>query len=207
MTQEASERPMRERIKEVAGEFYVLRGHDGFSFGDVAEAIGTTRANIHHHFGNKRQLMAELVDGFVTDAERRIIAHWTEGEASLSERLSRQLEDLHRFYRRFNPKPGDRNVWSPVSRLRLDLPALGDIAVTALERVGAAYDKALSAALTRAVERGELDAQAPVADLARVLRLTLLSCGPNTLDTGSFDEIERLFLALDRSLLAVWKRR
>jgi hypothetical protein len=151
--------------------------------------------------------MAALVEGFVRDAERRIVAHWTEGEASLSERLARQLEDLNRFYRRFNPKTGDRNVWSPVSRLRLDLPALGEIGIRALETVGAAYDKALGTALAQAVERGELSREAPLADLARVLRLTLLSCGPNTQDTGSFDEIERLFKALDRSLLAVWKRR
>jgi AcrR family transcriptional regulator len=49
-------RPTRERIKAIAEDLYVLRGHDGFSFGDIAEAVGTTRANIHHHFGNKRRL-------------------------------------------------------------------------------------------------------------------------------------------------------
>ncbi|WP_352696356.1 TetR family transcriptional regulator [Mesorhizobium sp. M0152] len=38
-------------MKEIAAEFHVLRGHDRFSFGDIATAIGTTRANIHHHFG------------------------------------------------------------------------------------------------------------------------------------------------------------
>ena len=50
--------PTRERIRHVAEELYVLNGHDGFSFGDVAAAVGTTRANIHHHFGNKQRLMA-----------------------------------------------------------------------------------------------------------------------------------------------------
>src|SRR5690606_34650428 len=55
-------RSTREKIKAVAAELYVLRGHDGFSFGDIAGAIGTTRANIHHHFGSKRQLMEELIE-------------------------------------------------------------------------------------------------------------------------------------------------
>ncbi len=33
----------RDRIKAVAAELYVLRGQEGFSFGDIAAAIGTTR--------------------------------------------------------------------------------------------------------------------------------------------------------------------
>src|SRR5215207_6827040 len=108
----------RNRIKSVAIELYVLRGHDGFSFGHIAEAIGTTRANIHHHFGNKQRLMAELVEGFAADAERRIVHVWTTGEATFAERIAAQIEDLRRFYNRFNKNPGERNVWSPLSRLR-----------------------------------------------------------------------------------------
>ena len=57
----------RERIRQVAEELYVLRGHDGFSFGDIAAAVGTTRANIHHHFGQKHELMRELVQGFAAE--------------------------------------------------------------------------------------------------------------------------------------------
>jgi len=56
--------PTRERIRAVAEDFYVLRGYEGFSFGDIAQAVGTTRANIHHHFGNKQRLMAELIERF-----------------------------------------------------------------------------------------------------------------------------------------------
>ena len=101
---------MRERIKQTAGEVYVLRGYDGFSFADTAEAIGTTRANIHHHFGSKRLLMAELIRGFTADAQHRIEATWAAGDASLLARLDRQLSDLRRFYNRFNKAPGDRHV-------------------------------------------------------------------------------------------------
>mgnify|MGYP000597276907 CR=1 FL=1 len=46
--------------------------------------------------------------------------------------LTAQVDDLRRFYQRFNPAPGDRNVWSPLSRLRLDMPVLGDAARDAL---------------------------------------------------------------------------
>ena len=196
----------RDRIKAIAVELYVLRGHDGFSFGHIAEATGTTRANIHHHFRNKQRLMAELIEGFAADAESRIAHLWTTGESTFAQRLAAQCEDLRRFYNRFNKTPGERNVWRPISRLRLDLPALGDMATKALERVNRAYDVSLRHALSHAVASGELSPDMPVDDVARIIRITLLSCTPMTQDTGSFAELEKLFGALDRTISAAWGR-
>ena len=190
----------------MAEDLYVRRGYAGFSFGDVAAAVGTTRANIHHHFGNKQRLMAELVEGFAEDALRRIVACWAAGDAPLSARMQGQLDDLRRFYQRFNPAPGDRNVWSPLARLRLDLPVLGELASHALERVDRAYDVQLRHAVAEAVRKGELIPATPVEDVARILRVTLLSCAPMTQDSGSFDEVERLFAALQRLVMAAWGR-
>ena len=195
---------MRDRIMEVARTLYVLRGHDGFSFGDIAEAIGTTRANIHHHYGNKQRLMDRLIDGFVADAEDRIARHWTAGEATFSERLKRQVDDLRQFYERFNKAPGDRNVWSPLSRIRLDLPALGEPAVAALERLNRVYDAALHHAVSAAIKTGELSPRTPAADVVRLLRVALLSCGPMTLDAGDFHEVAELFGSIERMIASAW---
>jgi AcrR family transcriptional regulator len=194
----------RERIKLVAGEHYVLVGNDAFSFGTIAEAVGVTRGNIHHHFGSKRKLIAELVRDLTNDAETRIRHHWSRPGLTLSERLAEQLEDLRRFYARFHPKPGVRNVWSPLARIRLDLPMLDKTAAKGLERINLVYDEALRAALTEAVAAGELKADTPVDDIARLLRVTFLSCPPITQDSGSFDDVERLFAALDRTLIGAW---
>jgi AcrR family transcriptional regulator len=196
----------RERIRTVAGDLYVLRGHDGFSFGDIADAIGTTRANIHHHFGSKGRLMEELIDQFATDAVTRIAHHWTEGDASFFKRLDAQLEDLRRFYFRFNSGPGDRNVWSPLSRVRHDLVILGEPAINALERVNQAYDSSLKRALKQAVVSGELAKATPIEDLSRMLRVMLLSCPPMTQDSGSFTEIENLFAATANVISRGWGR-
>lgn len=196
--------PMRQQILQVAEDFYVLRGYDGFSFAHIAEAVQTTRANIHHHFGDKLQLMAELIEKFATSAETRIAHNWTHPERSFGERLQAQLDDLHQFYNRFNHTPGERNVWSPLSRLRLDLPVLGELATQALQRVDMAYDRSLRQALADAIALGELEAETPVDDVARVLRVTLLSCAPMTQDSGSFAEIEKLFGAMQRLILAAW---
>lgn len=188
----------RDRIKAVAAELYVLRGHEGFSFGDIAAAIGTTRANIHHHFGSKQQLMRELIEDIAANAEARIRRYWLDGSAAFAERLAMQLDDLRRFYDRFNKSDGDRHVWSPLSRLRHDLPTLGGEAVAALERVNRTYDLCLRHAVGEAAKAGQLRPGTDVEDVVRVLRVTLLSCPPMTQDSGRFEEIELLFQAFGR---------
>jgi len=194
----------RERIKRVASEHYVLYGNDAFGFGEIAETVGMTRANIHHHFGSKRKLVAELVQDFTGDAERRIRHHWARPGVRFSQRLVEQLDDLRNFYRRFHPKRGDRNVWSPLARIRLDLLMLDKTAADALERVNIVYDESLRMALSEAIASGELVQTTPVDDLARLLRVTFLSCPPMTQDSGSFEEIEQLFAALGRIIIDAW---
>ena len=200
-------RPMRQQILMVAEDFYVLRGYDGFSFAHISDAVQTTRANIHHHFGDKLQLMAELIEKFASNAEQRIAHHWTEMDGSFSMRMGAQLDDLRVFYQRFNQAPGARNVWSPLSRLRLDLPVLGPLAATALHRVDLAYDRCLRQAVADAITRGELEASTSVEDLSRVLRVMLLSCAPMTQDSGGFSEIEKLFVSMERMVFAAWSSR
>jgi len=192
----------RERIKAIAKDIYVLQGFDAFNFGAVAAAVATTRANIHHHFGGKRALMAEIVGEFVDDAVARTARIWT--GADLADALSQQLDDLRRFHRRYNPSPGDRNVWSPLARLRLDEPRLGALARAALERTNAIYDRTLDQAVRRAIGTGVLRPETPVSDVVRLLRVAILSSPAMTQDSGSFDEIEALFGALERTLLAAW---
>jgi hypothetical protein len=46
----------------------------------------------------------------------------------------------------------------------------------------------------------------PVDDVARMLRVILLSCAPMTQDSGSFREIEHLFAALGRTIAVAWGR-
>ncbi len=196
----------RERIKAVATELFVTLGHEGFSFGDVAAAVGVTRANIHHHFGSKRKLMAEMIADIAADADARIRRHWLAGNLTFADRLALQRDDLRAFHRRFNPEPGDRRMWSPLSRLRHDLAVLGDDAGAALEKVNGTYDEALQVALRKAVAAGEFRPDLPVEDVARLLRVSFLAWPPLTQDSGAFDEIDAMFAVVERTLCAAWGR-
>jgi AcrR family transcriptional regulator len=193
----------RDRIKAAAGDLYVRRGHDGFSFADIAEATGTTRANIHYHFGTKRRLIAEIVADFAADAITRIGGHWTMPN-DFAARWVAQRDDLHRFYSRFNPTGVERSVWSPMSRLRLDMDALGAVATQALDTVNQAYENCLRCAVTDAIAAGELRRETPVEDIVRLMRVTMLSCGTVTQDTGSFSDVERLFAAMADVIAVAW---
>ena len=49
--------PMKTRIKQAARDLFIQRGLADVSYGDIAEVVNTTRANLHYHFGNKNALI------------------------------------------------------------------------------------------------------------------------------------------------------
>ena len=57
-------------ILKVAEQFLRTRGYNGFSFGDVAEAVGTTRANVHYYYPTKEDLGRALVEATRTQVEK-----------------------------------------------------------------------------------------------------------------------------------------
>lgn len=54
----------REQILEAARQLFAERPYAEVSISDLAEAAGTTRTNLHHHFGTKRTLYLEIVREF-----------------------------------------------------------------------------------------------------------------------------------------------
>jgi TetR/AcrR family transcriptional repressor of nem operon len=197
---------MREKIKAAAKDLYVRNGYAGFTFGDIAASLRTTRANIHYYFGSKQRLLEVIVEEFVADAIDRTHQHWTAPAPSLAHRIHAQLLDHRSFYRRFNRTRGQRRFWSPIARLRHDGEILGQISFRALKRVNRAFDECLTAAIKEAIARGELRASTPVAGVACQLRAIILSSAPMTLDSGRFDDIEKLFAAFTATLLAAYGR-
>lgn len=54
----------REQIVSAAQRLFATRPYESVSTGDIAAAAGTTRTNIHHHFGTKRDLFLEIIERF-----------------------------------------------------------------------------------------------------------------------------------------------
>ena len=51
-----------ERIVSEGRRLIMTRGYNGFSYADVAEAVGIRKASIHHHFAGKNDLATAVVE-------------------------------------------------------------------------------------------------------------------------------------------------
>lgn len=79
----------RQRILSAAAQLYALRGFEGTSIRDIAEAAGVTKPLVFYHFASKERLYASLL-------EEALGACRMGGEAILAEPLS-ATERLRRF--------------------------------------------------------------------------------------------------------------
>lgn len=50
------------QIVDTARQLIMTRGYNGFSYADVADAVGIRKASIHHHFAAKSDLAKAVVD-------------------------------------------------------------------------------------------------------------------------------------------------
>lgn len=61
---DARDRPTSELVLDVAETLARSKGYNGFSYADIAAALGVSKATIHHHFATKADLGLALVDRF-----------------------------------------------------------------------------------------------------------------------------------------------
>lgn len=84
---ESSKESTREKLLTLASELMREKGYAGFSYADLAQAIGIKKASIHHHFPSKADLgVAVVADSYakVQGAFAQIAANYD----SLAERLT-----------------------------------------------------------------------------------------------------------------------
>lgn len=192
---------MRDQIKALAKDLLIQRGFRGVSFGDLASALNTTRANIHYHFGNKQKLVSEVLDDYIeaTLAEQKQV--WTRPGVTLVERIGQMTEYSHRRYLRYNPPGKSGNPWSLIARMRQDSDALTPKDRASLQRFGKELQAAIAAAIEDAKARGEFIASMPVQDVTLQLVGLANSAGPITQDAGNFDRLEQLYTGFTRIIV------
>ncbi len=191
---------MRTKIKNAATELLIKHGYRGFRFRDVAARLGTTRANIHYHFGNKQKLVDEVLDDYVAHTLERFHRIWTDGDARFSDRIRGTAAFNRERYRRFN-RGGDGGPWSLIARMRLDSDVLSETANERLRDFGIRLHAYFFAAVEAARQNGELRADAPVEEITlQLMSITNFSAGPVTQDAGGFERLEQLYLAFSRTV-------
>ena len=190
--------PMRPQIKALSRDLLIQRGYRGVSFGDIASALKTTRANIHYHFGNKHKLVEEVLEDYVEETLAGLKGAFGRADLPLTGKIVEIVEISRHRHRRYNPTGIGTAPWSLIARMRQDGDALTPKGRAALKRFAEELNASVTAAIRAARDGGEFIESMPVEDVALQLVSIANSAGPITQDAGDFDRLEQLYLAFGR---------
>lgn len=192
----------RQAIKDTALELLVRHGYRGISFGDISVALGTTRANIHYHFGNKQALVDEVLGDYMEATLSGLRAVWSAEGASLADQVESMIAYSRARFLHFNPSGTGGHSWSLISRLRQDADLLGENGRRMLSHFGVELSALFTEALSSAGRRGELADNVVPADAALLFAVIADNAAPITLAEGGFERLERTYRSL-RQMIAV----
>ena len=78
-----------ERILDVAERLVQTRGFNGFSYADIAAALGITKASLHYHFATKAEL------------GRTLVARYTDAFEGALQKISAEQPDVYQRLRAY----------------------------------------------------------------------------------------------------------
>jgi AcrR family transcriptional regulator len=156
----------------VARRLFITRGIDAVSYGDIAKSVGSTRANLHYHFGNKSELVKEVFAATFQEVRAGLADIWLTPGLSLGARIDLLFEDARIRFEEFNPPESGRTPWSLSSRARLDFSALDTEVAEGISEMSEYFEECVTHAARLAIGTGELRADTPVEDV--VLMITPL---------------------------------
>lgn len=159
-------------ILRCARSSIVAAGYNGFSYADIATAVGIRKASIHHHFPTKVDLVRTLVQQYRAEAEA--------GLAQIERHVPDPLDQLRSYIGYWESCIGDPETsYCVCALLATQIPVLPEEIALEVR----AYFRALSAWLTSVLEHGARE-------------------GTITLTGGAESEAEALMAAVHGAMLS-----
>jgi len=190
----AAEAPMRQRILDLAEEMLLSRGYEGFSYQDIADAIGIRKASIHHHFASKEDLGSAIVE--------RSRIRLAEARGPVVEDAARIRKLLDNYFRFFERLAEEGKKLCLGGRLAADQMVLPE-AVRVPHRAFLGDNETWLTELMRAGQKtGVITRAQSAADLALLLRATIQGAVQIARSSGSVDPYRRIVRQLKQQLLA-----
>jgi TetR/AcrR family transcriptional regulator, transcriptional repressor for nem operon len=186
---------LRDKIKLAAIDLITRRGYHAVTFREIAQAVKTTRANLHYHFGSKDKLIEEVLSDYAADTTDFYRTTFTTPQITLREKMRRVREFLKERYRRFNPDESTSDPWSLSARLRSDWEALSPEMKLLLRNFAAEGEVSVRVGVALAVSTGELREGTPQDDVSLLLLNNILYAANITRDMQSFDRLTQLWEA------------
>jgi len=176
----------RESILDAAEALILTRGYNGFSYKDIADAVGIRKASIHHHFATKERLGAAFVDRYFDRFKR-----WCEhvGALSVDQKLSSFLEMFKRV-------SDNAERICPMGMLTAEYPTLPKSVQDSLRKLLGVMDQWLVQVLARGQAEGYLRPvpEAPV--MAKVIINAMSASMKMARVFHDVDQLEQVFNAL-----------
>lgn len=179
----------RDKIRSVARELFIRRGLSAVSYGDIAERVGTTRANLHYHFGSKTELLTEVFQQTFEEVAVQNREIWLSPGITLDERIGLMLEDARRRFYQFNDDDKGRNHWSLSSRARFEGELLSDEIIRGITSMSKQLEEYVTHAVQLAVGTGELRPDTPVRSVVLLIS-QLWNFGSPITRFGGFHKLE-----------------
>lgn len=146
-----------EDILASARALIVSGGYNGFSYADIADAVGIRKPSIHHHFPSKAQLVTTLVAGYRKEAEA--------GIENLARAIPGPLDQLRAYVGYWKACIGDASApFCICALLANELPVLPPEVGLEVR----AYFRFLSGWLTSVLERGAAQGVVKLTDTPRI---------------------------------------
>ncbi len=151
-----------EQILDLAEMLIQTRGYSAFSYQDISDALGITKASIHYHFASKTELGMAVVDRYVDRFGAALVA--------IAQDQSQPAMAMLDFY--IEPYLGYANTPDQVclcGALAGEILALPPELRARVDRFFRAHQNWLTGILKRGVTRGEFKVPAPASKVARLV--------------------------------------
>jgi len=182
-----------EQILDLAETLIQTRSYSAFSYQDISDALGLTKASIHYHFPSKAELGVAVVDRYA-DRFGAALAALGQDEAKSSMAL---LDFYVRPYLQFAKTPDRICLCGALAGEMLTLPPEMR---TRVDRFFKTHHAWLAGILERGVQRGEFALAAPAAKTARLVLSALQGALLVKRTTGDMAQVKDVIAVLKAEL-------
>jgi len=197
---------LRDRIKRVATQQFILFGYRGVSYLDLAKQLKITHSNIHYYFNTKADLAAAVLEDFATETLDDNRSIWTDPETTLREKFIRARDLYYRMYLRFNPKGEGYAPWALLSRFSADTDMLTSEVKWRIKTTLQELDAQILEGLRLAVENGELAEETPLDGLTVQIASVFYLASQSTKFDNGFRRFDLLLKTTSDSISVAYGR-
>lgn len=161
--------PMKAQIKKAAHDLFIQRGLGDVSYGDIAEVVNTTRANLHYHFGNKNALIEAVFQETFDSVEAQFKEMLSKPGLTLDQRIALIAQDCEERFYKFNDDIRGRQPWSLSARARFENHLLSEEVQEGISNMSRHFEDYLVHAVKLAIGSGELRPDTPVRQVVMLI--------------------------------------